>query len=64
MDNAVVDTYHVGMLWDTAVLHAHGDKRNSEVGRRRSIYDGGPHRRWAINHGAGGQRVAVVGQRR
>lgn len=63
MDKGVEPTYQVMVLWDAAVLHAHGDKRNSEVGRRRSVYDGGPSRRWAVNHGAGGQRVAVVGQR-
>jgi hypothetical protein len=50
------------VLWDVAMLHTRGDKGNSEVGRRRSVYDGGPSRRWPINHSAGGQRMAAVGQ--
>lgn len=64
MEKVVTPAYQVTVLWDVAMLHTHGDEGNSKVGRRRSVYDGGPSRRWAINHSARGQRMTAVGQRR
>jgi len=52
------------VFWDVAMQHPHGDEGYRQAGRWRTIHDGSPNRRWAINNSARVERLAIVGQGR
>lgn len=49
---------------DVAMQHTDWNEGHREVWGWWSIYNGSPSRRWAINNGARGERLATGGQRR